>query len=404
MNSDTFYRKINSVMFAGMIAALLFLLCITPSLSAEDNEKITELIKVVKGNDCEARVKASEELIRIGKPAVPHLIKLLNVENEEVSMTVVGSLARIGEPSVEPLIGMLKSDNSFVRTGAVCALGKICDKRAVEPIIPLLGDKDSIVRAFAAEALGEIGDKRAVEPLTKAINDRQTRSQAFNALEKIGKPSTDAIIGFLDNENENLKRMAIQALGRIGSLKGAPPLEKMLDNKNEDIRNDVIDSLGSIGAASSVPILMKMVKNGDNIDLKKRVMKALGSMKNPDAVKALTEIFRINQDELCLESVRILGEKGKDSITVLAVSSKDKEERVRFFSILAMEKIESPAVVKALTEALKDEKPAVRLAAVRIIEKKGDKSVVENLRKVLNDKNEHVREAAKKAIEKLENS
>jgi len=63
---------------------------------------------------------------------------------------------------------------------------------AVESLCQALGDEDQEVRRHATAALGKIGDARAVEPLCKALGDEDSMVRVFAAmsLEQIGDAVT----------------------------------------------------------------------------------------------------------------------------------------------------------------------------------------------------------------------
>jgi len=64
-------------------------------------------------------------------------------------------------------------------------LRQTTDARAVEPLVTALQNENEDVRYTAAEALGKIGDVRAVKPLTAALQDGEGRRAAAEAIGKI---------------------------------------------------------------------------------------------------------------------------------------------------------------------------------------------------------------------------
>src|SRR5262245_9087317 len=136
------------------------------------------------------------------------------------------ALAAMSQPAVEPLIAALNNGNPSVRRNAAWAIGEIrgglvTDRTAaVEPLIATLRDEDSWVRVAAAYSLGEMQYRRATESLVAALGDAEwsVRGMAARAL---GKMKAQAAVErlkslSLHDENEEVRRKAVQALGEIG--------------------------------------------------------------------------------------------------------------------------------------------------------------------------------------------
>lgn len=115
------------------------------------------------------------------------LIKDLKVEDEDVRVRAKDSLADIGRRAVGSLVDALRDEDPRVRGGAAEVLGRIKSKNALDPLIIALSDEDGRVRISAARALGEIKDPRAVPALNAALSDDDMRVQgtAQWALEEI---------------------------------------------------------------------------------------------------------------------------------------------------------------------------------------------------------------------------
>ena len=148
----------------------------------------------------------------------------------------------MSQPAVEPLIAALNNGNPSVRRNAAWAIGEIrgglvTDRTAaVEPLIATLRDEDSWVRVAAAYSLGEMQYSRATESLVAALGDAEwsVRGMAARAL---GKMKAHAAVERLKSlslrdENEEVRRKAVQALGEIEeSLSQASTAQKSRDTK-----------------------------------------------------------------------------------------------------------------------------------------------------------------------------
>lgn len=83
----------------------------------------------------------------------------LNHLSAERRETASEELARIGIPAVEPLISFLERDSVCGKVEAAKAFGKLKDPRAIEPLIKCLKSHMAELRSEAARALCKITGK-----------------------------------------------------------------------------------------------------------------------------------------------------------------------------------------------------------------------------------------------------
>jgi len=158
---------------------------------------------------------------------------------------------------IEGLIKALKDKDEDVGTNAAEALGEIGDARAVEPLIQALKDEHEDVRGEAADALGEIGDARAVEPLIQALKDEHedVRGEAADALDKLHwRPSDDS-----EKTLYLLAKQEWDALVELGQLAVEPLIQALEDEDELNIGKNAIEALGEIGDARAVEPLTQLL-------------------------------------------------------------------------------------------------------------------------------------------------
>lgn len=123
-----------------------------------------------------------------------------------------------------------------IRKHAAISLGKI-GKPFLEHLIEALRDDNKNVKKSTVEALGEIKDTRAIDPLITLLNDgdRDVRIYTAKTLGKIGDPkSVEPLIRALEEEKWGKDTIAAaEALGEIGDSRAVDALITKLSFKDE---------------------------------------------------------------------------------------------------------------------------------------------------------------------------
>ena len=273
---------------------------------ARSDSELGDLIKALKDEDAEVRLKAAKTLGEIkNSEAVGPLIDALSDENWHVRKMAAWALGesdvrneakkallleRFGGStldirSVNPIIRALDDEDAAVRIRAAQALGEINNSEAVDPLIKVLGDEDWHVRDMAAWALGEINDERGIDPLSylsvKDV-DSDVRNEAKKALllERFGGSTLDIrsvnpIIRALDDEDATVRLRAVQALGEIKNSEAVDPLIEVLGDEDWHVREMAAWALGEIGDDRAVDPLSYLSVNDTDSDVRNEAKKAL---------------------------------------------------------------------------------------------------------------------------------
>lgn len=199
------------------------------------NPEIARLTDQLKSSDEEQRRDAALKLAALRNPAtIPALVSVLDDPSERIRALAITALARVGDSSLAPLIAARLSNDKkpFVRKAAAYALGRFRSSEGTAALTAALKDKDAEVRGAAAVALGEYADASAIAPLEGALADKSefVRAQSARALGVNGRAATGSVpllakLLTSDTEQE-VKRQAAIALGRIGDRAALPALEK----------------------------------------------------------------------------------------------------------------------------------------------------------------------------------
>ena len=215
-------------------------------------------------------------------------------------------------------------------------------KDEIEIQIDLLKDPDWVVRREAAITLGEMGDERCVEPLCNALRDGdwQVRDVAIEGLGQIGSPAVELLIKLL--RDWDVRKYAIAALGKIRDERVLDPL--MLQLRNDEFKDDAINALVELGQPA-LPRLVKALKDKDE-NVRKQAVLALGKIKHTEAIDPLIDMLSDSDWFTRLTSAAALeaigDDRGREAIKPL-MKDPDMVVRMRVERILAKWKKAQPA-------------------------------------------------------------
>jgi HEAT repeat protein len=179
------------------------------------------------------------------------------------------------ERCVEPLCRALRDGDWQVRDVAIEGLGQL-GSPAVELLIKLLRDWD--VRKYAIIALGKIRDERVLDPLMVQLRNDEFKDDAVNALVELGQPALSRLIKALRDKDENVRRRAVQTLGRIKEAEAIDPLIEMLADRDWETRLLTAAALEEIGDGRGRDAIKPLMKDPDPV-VRMRVERILAKWK-----------------------------------------------------------------------------------------------------------------------------
>jgi HEAT repeat protein len=134
----------------------------------------------------------------------------------------------------QALSSLLQDPDPFARGEAWRAMKPWAHKEMVPGLIAILSDPKPqtpfVNRNGAMDILAEIRDPRAAEALAARLEHILEQGQAARALEAIGSAAEPAVLKYLAHRDTHTRSAVIQLLGKIGTLKSVPELEKVGKN------------------------------------------------------------------------------------------------------------------------------------------------------------------------------
>ncbi len=156
--------------------------------------RVGDLIRALREGDSMGRVKAAQDLGRLGAaslPALPALTDALNSPDVSVRVAAAGALRMLGPDAVPALLIAARDKDASVRSTAAQGLGRLSsplrdNRDTVRALEALLKDDEMGVRATAVVALEQVGPE-ALPALRKAADDSDwyVRDRARKALDKV---------------------------------------------------------------------------------------------------------------------------------------------------------------------------------------------------------------------------
>jgi len=210
------------------------------------------------------------------KDEVEIQMDLLKDTDWAVRREAVITLGEMGdERCVEPLVRALQDGDWQVREVAIEALGMV-GSPAVEPCIKLLRSWD--YRKYAIRALGKIKDERVLDPLISQLRSDEFGEDATDALVDLGPPAVEKLVMALSDKDENIRKQAVIALGRIKEPSAIDPLIEKLRDKDWYTRLTAAAALEKIGDDRGREAIKPLLKDPDLV-VKMRVERILAAWK-----------------------------------------------------------------------------------------------------------------------------
>jgi HEAT repeat protein len=255
------------------------------------------------------------------------------------------------------------------QTALLVALGCLRNEAAIPVMLSALDGATPIAKA-AAEGLDRLGSASEKE-LTAALRDgSSTRRQVL--LPTISRAATaQAVVLCLTDAETAVRRLACEALGRIGNPLGVPALFKALEDGSPAVVQAATSAIQALGYAGTP-------------DLAERAV----SSPSPSVRRA---------------ALRILSYFGRsEAFAVVDRATRDPDPRVREAAIIGLSLLEDERAFDRLLELAADPLPQVRASALRGLgDSAKDPRGVARLRLGLSDSDPWVRYYAIQSLGKL---
>ena len=229
----------------------------------------------------------------------------------------------------------------------------------IATLINTLQSGDENIRTLAVDALGRIGP-RAIDALAGAIRDPSTevRLAAADALGRIpDNRATTPLIEALQDSDEEVRAVVARSLGRIGDSDGFIPLISALMDPDAGVRASAEKALGSFGEKAAGPV--RKLLSHTNPLVRGSAAAILATIAVTAAIPDLEQLVTDPDTEVQERAVVALGSLGVPAIPVLAVFLASADPTIRLLAVIGLGQV-GPAAEEYLVAACRDEDDAVR--------------------------------------------
>jgi HEAT repeat protein len=316
----------------------------------------------------------------------------LPAQSEKRRANAAIAVGRVGtDAAMTELVALIKDPEDLPQRAAAKAMGRLGAK-AIRFLLPVLKEGDDRAKAAAVTAFDIIGEP-AVPALTKALRNKDRRAQAAIALGKIGGSGLEPLLRAARSKSDELRKIAIQALGEARDKRAAPAAIAALRKK--DLRRTAIIALGLMGDPQTTAYLLPYLNDGD---LRIDAATSVGQIGDPRATAPLLAALRDPERQFHERGVWALRRIGVPGVPVMTAALHGDSAYVRGAAAEGLRWTHVPASIPPLVSALDDSDWMVRVAAARALGWAGNAAAVQPLLATFNDQDWRVSAAAVTAL------
>lgn len=198
---------------------------------------------------------------------------------------------------------LLSGDDPDVRRRAAEELAAAPGLAPITALAAALEDESKGVRDAAGRSLLATGGVAVARAIVEYIghNNIVTRNLVAELLVKLGTVALPAILPYLDHEDRDVRKFAVDILGLIGSAEPTARILPLLHDPDDNVVVSVVEALGNMKSAASMQGLYEAY---DKYDYTRPVVaEALGKIGLADAERFLLDRFRQSLGTLAADPV-----------------------------------------------------------------------------------------------------
>ena len=383
-----------------------------------DSRPVPALIDRLDDADMNVRFHAIEALGRIRDTAAVEVLTSVAMSRDFfLSFAALEALAVIGDSSVVPQLLELLDEESLILAVVSC-LGALATEEAAAPLAALMQRSRAPIAAIAA-ALADIhgrvqrqlGEGALVADLARAVVTEDVAARIIDVASRANESELPGLLVVLSwlpfaGVDETLTRfIAHPAVGRITAqllasrgVDTAAAVERAVENESDEVKRVAAGVLGRIGSRSSVPTLVRWLES--EYDVAMAAATALGAIGDPRAFDHLLPLLDHPEASLRQAAVAALNSIGHPRMEeAIAARLKSESPRERESAARIAGYFGYRSCLRRLVELCDDDDALVRRTAVEHIANFDERQAWSKIRELLKtDTNSSVRAAAARAL------
>lgn len=246
-----------------------------------DADRISELLK---SDDERLKKIAIQALTLINDDKSYEILKgeLEKEKDEYLLAYLVKMLSFFKKDEVADIIlNYLSHSSNIVRESAAASLIRINAVHKIDEILKLAKDSDSMVAYFAVKAIGELcEEQKCADYLMNIYHEvaENVKLAIVEALGKIGANADDFLIQCLSEENEDIRKEAINSLYLLKGNEVKDIALECLNDKSWIVRYKTVEILSNINGDDMETTLKLHLEKEDNRFVKEKIYQVLGEL------------------------------------------------------------------------------------------------------------------------------
>jgi HEAT repeat protein len=194
------------------------------------------------------------------------------------------------------------------------------DEENAEPIIRALGDRNWRVRRELVDGFSRRAAPEAIAALLQAVKQRHydfgILNSALQILQATSVKTIETLIGFLTDEDADLRMQAALVLGEQKNPQAVPALLAALEDENTNVRYHAVEALGKLKAGEALEPLLRITETRDFF-LSFAALDALRQIADHSITGRLMPL--LDDDALREAVIETLGEVGETEIVPVLI-------------------------------------------------------------------------------------
>jgi putative heme-binding domain-containing protein len=232
-----------------------------------------------------------------------------------------------------------------------------------DALLKALDDKDAGVRQAALKGLTDLQDPETLRPLAKRLETHK-ELELVRAIAALKLPQAASILSQEADNEKNPEALRLEAIKGLESLGNKQAIDSLIfsgmDASSEKLRAAAIDSLGNLKAKIAQPVFVKGIKD-NSASIRKSSVLAISKLNDPALGRRILPLLQDTDSGVVLATIQSIGIfQFKDAIPLLLPFV--NQEATRFDTLLTLSKMPDVQAMSAYLLGLESKNNDLRVA------------------------------------------